>query len=39
MVLDNLLNKVLALAIGVGAATNRVLLIDGKVLGVSIHRC
>lgn len=39
MVLDHLLNKVLGLPIGVGAATDRVLLVDGKALGVSIHRC
>lgn len=36
VVLDNLLNKILGLAIRVGAAPNRVLLIDGEVLRVSV---
>lgn len=36
VVLDNLLNKVLGLAVRVGAAPNGVLLIDGEVLGVSV---
>lgn len=38
VVLDDLLNKVLGLAIGVRAAANGVLLVDGKVLRVSVHR-
>lgn len=37
MVLYNLLNKVLGLAVGVGAAADRVLLVDGEVLRVSVH--
>lgn len=36
VVLDNLFNKILGLAIRVGAAPDRVLLIDGEVLRVSI---
>ena len=35
---DNLLNKVFGLAVRVRAAADRVLLVDGKLLRVSIHR-
>lgn len=38
MVLDHLLDEVLGLAVGVGAGAYRVLLVYGKVLGVSVHR-
>lgn len=37
VVLDHLLDEVLGLAVGVGAAAHRVLLVDGQMLGVSIH--
>lgn len=39
VVADHLLNEVLALAVGVSAAAHGVLLVDGKVLRVSVHRC
>ena len=38
VVLDYLLNEVLGLAVGVGAAAHGVLLVDGEVLRVSVHR-
>lgn len=38
MVLDDLLNEILGLAIGVGAAPGGVLLVDGEVLRVSVDR-
>ena len=38
LVADHLLDEELGLAVGVGAAAHRVLLVDGQPLGVSIHR-
>lgn len=35
---DHLLDEVLGLAVGVGAAAHRVLLVDGQPLGVPVHR-
>lgn len=37
VVLDHLLNEVLGLAVRVGAAAHGVLLVNGQVLGVSVH--
>ena len=38
VVLDHLLDEELGLAVGVGAAAHWVLLVDGQVLGVPVHR-
>lgn len=35
---DHLLDEVFGLAVGVGAAAHRVLLVDGQLLRVSVHR-
>lgn len=37
MVLDDLLNEVLGLSVGVGAAAGGMLLVDGEALRVAVH--
>ena len=38
LVRDHLLDEELGLPVGVGAATHRVLFVNGQPLGVSVHR-